>query len=161
MLTLTALLLVTLFVYTVLLLFVHQSGVLIASLAVNVNVKLPLVHAASAMLHVGPVVSIPFHVTVILFVVSPSVTFILHVSSPLFPSLGVYVILFHAIVHVHLLHLLFASTVALIVSQLHADAALNVFQFTVFASFHTFVCPSKLFALNATSVHVIFALFSV
>ena len=67
MLTLTALLLVTLFVYTVLLLFVHQSGVLIASLAVNVNVKLPLVHAASAMLHVGPVVSnlyVPFHVFV-------------------------------------------------------------------------------------------------
>ena len=37
---------VTLFVNTVALLLVHPLGVLIASLAVNVNVKLPLVHAA-------------------------------------------------------------------------------------------------------------------
>ena len=48
---------VTVFVYTVSLLLLHPLGVLIASLAVNVNVKFPLVHAACVMLHVGTVLS--------------------------------------------------------------------------------------------------------
>ena len=55
--TLTVLLLVTHFVYTVLLLLVHPLGVLIGSLAVSVNVNVQLVHAASAILHVGFAVS--------------------------------------------------------------------------------------------------------
>ncbi len=159
--TVTLLLLVTPNVYVVLFVLLHPFGVAIASLAVNVNVNVPLVHVASLMLHVGPVVSIFFHVTVTLFVVSPSVTFILHVSSHVLFALGVYVMLFPFILHVHFVHLLFASTVAVIVSQLHALALLNVFQLTVFALFHTSSLPIKLFAVNTTSVHVIVAFFSV
>ena len=57
MLTLTALLLVTHLVYVVSFVLLHPLGVLIASLAVNVNVNVPFVHAASDMLHVGTAVS--------------------------------------------------------------------------------------------------------
>ena len=60
-------------------------------------------------------------------------------------------ILLPLILQLHLLPCVF--TVALIVSQLQAVAALDVFQFTVFALFHTLVLPVKLLALNATSVH--------
>ena len=64
--TLTALLLVTHFVNTVLAVFtVHPLGVPIFSLAVNVNVNVPLVHAASAILHVGFVVSIIMLLTLV------------------------------------------------------------------------------------------------
>ena len=159
--TATLLLLVTPNVYVVLFVLLHPFGVAIASLAVNVNVNVPLVHVASLMLHVGHDVSIHFHVTVTLFVVSPSVIFILHVSSHVLFALGVYVMLFPFILHVHFVHLLFASTVAVIVSHPPALALLNVFQFTVFALFHTPSLPVKLFAVNTTSVHVIVALFSV
>ena len=153
---------VTLFVNTVFAVFtLHPLGVAIFSLAVNVSVKLPLVHAACVIVHVGFHVSIHFHVTVMLFVVSPSVTFILHVSSHTWLSFGVYVILSTFTLHVHFVHLLFASTVALIVSQLHALALLNVFQLTVFAPFHTFSCPVKLFAVNTTSAHVYVTVFVV
>jgi hypothetical protein len=55
--TLTALLLVTHFVYFVALTVVHPLGCAIFSLHVNVNVNVPLVHAASVILHVGFVVS--------------------------------------------------------------------------------------------------------
>ena len=159
--TVTLLLLVTPNVYVVLFVLLHPLGVSIASLAVSVNCKLPLVHAASTMLHVGHDVSIHFHVTVTLFVVSPSVILILHVSSHVLFAFGVYVMLFPSILHVHFVHLLFASTTAVIVSQLHAFALLNVFQLTVFALFHTSSLHTKLFAVNTTSVHVIVALFCV
>ena len=86
---------------------------------------------------------------------------ILHVSSHVLFALGVYVILFPFIVHVHFVHLLFASTVALIVSQLHAAAALDVNQLTVFAVFPTFVLHVKLFAVNTTSAHVYVTVFVV
>ncbi len=146
---------VTHFVNTVLDVFtVHPLGVLIFSLAVNVNVNVPLVHDACVIVHVGFNVSIHFHVTVMLFVVSPSVMLILHVSSHVLFAFGVYVILFPFILHVHFVHLLFVSTVALIVSQLHALAALHVNQLIVFFAFPTFVCPVKLFAVNTTSAHV-------
>ena len=72
MFTLTALLLVTHFVYVVLFVLLQPLGVLIASLAVNVNVNVPLVHAACAILHVGAVVStvtaLLGHVAAFLFV---------------------------------------------------------------------------------------------
>ena len=43
--------------YVVLFVLLHPLGVLIASLAVNVNVNVPLVHDASTILHVGAFVS--------------------------------------------------------------------------------------------------------
>lgn len=153
--TLTVPFAVTLFVNIVLAVFtVHPSGVAIFSLAVNVNTKLPLVHTACVIVHVGFDVSIHFHVTVMLFVVSQSVMLILHTSSHVLLSLGAYVILFPFILHAHFVQLLFESTVAVIVSQLHALAALNSFQFAVLDVFHTLVCPVKSCAVNGMSVHV-------
>ena len=151
---LTASLLVTFFVYVVPFTDVHPLGAAISSLHVNVNNKFPLVHAASVIVHVGLLVSIFFHVTVTSFVVSPSVSVITHVSSPTLFALGVYVILFPFTLQLHFHCVDSVFTVAVIVSQLHAAAALNVFQFAVFALFPTFVSPTKLFAVNTTSVHV-------
>ena len=146
---------VTLFVKTVLAVFtLHPVGVDIFSLAVNVNTKSPLVHAACVIVHVGLDVSIHFHVTVISFVVSPSVNVITHVSVHVLSSLGVYVILSPFMLHAHLFCVDAVLTLAVIVSQVHALALLDVNQFAVFALFHTFACPSKLLAANATSVHV-------
>jgi hypothetical protein len=146
---------VTLFVNTVLAVFtIHPLGVEIFSLAVNVNTKFPLVHAACVIVHVGFIVSIHLHVTVTSFVVSPSANVITHVSSHILLSLGVYVILFPFILHVHFVHLLFVSTVAVTVSQLHALASLKSFQLTVCDVFHTFVCPMKSCPVNTTSAHV-------
>ena len=94
--------------YTVLLLFVHPLGVLIASLAVNVNVNVPLVHAASVILHVGPTVSISLNVTVTSFVLfSLSLIVITHVSLPVLFALGVYVNVPLLIVQLHLLPFVF------------------------------------------------------
>ena len=144
---------VTLFVNTVLAVFTaHPSGVAILSLAVNVNTKFPLVHAACVIVHVGFNVSIHFHLTVISFVVSPSANVITHVSSHILLSLGVYVILLLLILQLHLLHCVF--TLAVIVSQLHALASLNVNQFSVLAVFHTLVCPVKSCPVTTTSAHV-------
>lgn len=144
---------VTLFVNTVLAVFtLHPLGVDMFSLAVNVNTKFPLVHAACVILHVGFTVSIHLHVTVMLFVVSPSVNVITHVSSPVLSLLGVYLILFPFTTQLHLFPFVF--NVAVIVSQLHALASLNVNQFAVCSAFHTFVLPVKSLAFNATSVHV-------
>ena len=56
--TLTSSLLVTHFVYFVSFTFVHPSGTVIFSLPVNVNVNVPLVHAACVILHVGGISSI-------------------------------------------------------------------------------------------------------
>ena len=140
--------------------FVHHATV-IFSLHVNVNVNVPLVHAASVIVHVGFTVSIHFHVTVILFVVSPSVMLILHVSSHVLFASGAYVILSPFTLHVHFVHLLFVSTVALIVSQLHAAAALKSFQLTVLDVFHTLVCPVKSCPVITTSAHVYVTVFVV
>ena len=133
---------------------VHPVGCKIFSLHVNVKTKFPLVHAASFIVHVGFVVSIHFHVTVISFVVSPSVNVITHVSVHVLSSLGVYVILSPFMLHAHLFCVDAVLTLAVIVSQLHADASLHVNQLTVFDPFPTFVLHVKLFAFNTTSAHV-------
>ena len=85
---------------------------------------------------------------------SPSVNVITHVSVHVLSSLGVYVILSPFMLHAHLFCVDAVLTLAVIVSQVHALALLDVNQFAVFALFHTFACPSKLLAANATSVHV-------
>ena len=100
---LTAVLLVTHFVNTVLAVCtVHPLGVPIFSLAVNVNVNVPLVHAASVILHVGFTVSISLNVTVTSFTeFSLSFIVITHVSLHVLFALGVYVNVLLLIVHVH------------------------------------------------------------
>ena len=157
MFTLTASLLVTFFVYTVLLLLVHPLGVLIASLAVNVNCKFPLVHAASTILHVGPTVSIQFTVTVTTFVLfSLSFIVILHVSLPVLFAFGVYVSTLLLILHVHLLAAVVTVAVKSQLPQFHSFALLNTFQSPVLAVFHTLLFNVKSLAVGTTllTVHV-------
>ena len=69
------------------------------------------------------------------------------VSVHTFHALGVYVILSHAITNIHFIQ--FAVTVAVIVSQLHAAAADNVFQLNVFAPLPIFVQYVKSLAVTA------------
>ena len=130
--------------------------------SLNIHVTVHAIHHVlqiALLLNVtlGHCVSIPLNVTVTAFVVSPSVIFITHVSLPVLLLFAVYVKLFPFILQLPLLPCVF--TLALIVSQLHALALLCVFQFTVVDQ-HT-LDTVKLLALNATSVHVIVALFCV
>ena len=154
---------VTVFVYTVSLLLLHPLGVLIASLAVNVNVKFPLVHAACVMLHVGPTVSIQLTFTVTTFVLfSLSFIVILQLSVPLFPLFGVYVITFPFIAHVHFVAAVVTVAVNAPLPQFHSVALLNTFQSPVFAVFHTLLLNVKLSdAVGATLLTVHVALFAV
>ena len=77
----------------------------------------------------GANVSIHVTVTVLSILLSPSVILIVPVSIPTCPAFGVYVILSHPITNVHFVP--FANTLAVIVSQLPAAAADNVFQLNV------------------------------
>lgn len=141
--------------YTVLLLLVHPLGVLIASLAVNVNVNVPLVHAASVILHVGATVSIHATDTVITFVLfSLSFIVITQLSVHVLLLLGVYVIVFPLIVQLHLLPFVFTVAVNAPFPQFHSAALLKLFQSHVFAVFHTLLLNVKLFAVGATSLTV-------
>ena len=145
--------------YVVLFVLLHPLGVLIASLAVNVNVNVPLVHDASTILHVGPTVSIQLTFTVTTFVLfSLSFIVILQLSVPLFPLSGVYVITFPFIAQLHLfcVDAVFTLAVNAQFPQFHSAALLNVFQSPVFALFPTLLLNVKLFAVGATllTVHV-------
>lgn len=96
----------------------------------------------------GANVSIPFTVTVLSILLSPSVILIVHVSIPTWFALGVYVILSHAITNVHFVQLVI--TLAVTLSQAHAAADDNVFQLNVFAQLQIFVQYVKLLAVTAT-----------
>ena len=160
--TVTLLLLVTFFVYVVLFVLLHPLGVSIASLAVSVNCKLPLVHAASTILHVGHDVSIQPTLTVTIFVLfSLSFIVILQLSVPLFPLAGVYVITFPFILHVHFVAAVVTVAVNAPLPQFHSFALLNTFQSPVLAVFHTLLLNVKSLAVGATLLTVQFALFAV
>ena len=157
MLALTVPFAVTVFVYTVLLLLLHPLGVFIDSLAVNVNVKFPLVHAACVILHVGTTVSIHDTLTVtstVLF--SLSFIVITQLSVPALLLFGVYVITLPFIAQLHLLPFVFTVAVNDPFQQFHSAALLKLFQSHVRAVFHTLLLNVKLLAVGATllTVHV-------
>lgn len=117
------------------------------------HVYVPSEFVAVTFVTVGLIVSIPFTVTTISFVLShQSDNLSVNVSDHENHNLGVYVTLSPAIHHVHLAQS--TRIVAVMVSQDAAVADDAVFRLNVFAEFQIFEPYVKLDQLTAVSVHV-------